>query len=38
MDGEGGKVEILMNYYSLTVKEDWRIIFRFENQEAYDID
>lgn len=25
-------------YWSLIVKENWRIIFRFENQDAFDLD
>ena len=25
-------------YWSLTVKENWRIIFRFENQDAFDLE
>jgi proteic killer suppression protein len=25
-------------YWSLAVKENWRIIFRFENQDAFDLD
>ena len=25
-------------YWSLTVKENWRIIFRFENEQAFDLD
>jgi len=25
-------------YWSLTVKENWRIIFRFENQDVFDLD
>jgi len=25
-------------YWSLTVKENWRIIFRFEIQDAFDLD
>lgn len=25
-------------YWSLVVKENWRIIFRFENQDAFDLD
>lgn len=28
----------LKGYWSLTVKENWRIIFRFEKQDAFDID
>lgn len=25
-------------YWSLTVKDNWRIIFRFENQDAFDLE
>jgi len=28
----------LKGYWSLTVKENWRIIFKFDGQDAYDID
>jgi proteic killer suppression protein len=28
----------LKNYWSLTVKENWRIIFRFDGQNAFDVD
>lgn len=28
----------LKGYWSLTVKENWRIIFRFDGQNAFDID
>lgn len=28
----------LKGFWSLTVKENWRIIFRFENQDAFDLD
>lgn len=28
----------LKGYWSLTVKENWRIIFRFERQDAFDVD
>lgn len=27
----------LKGYWSLTVKENWRIIFKFDSQDAYDI-
>ena len=26
------------NYWSLTVTGNWRVVFRFENGEAYDLD
>ncbi len=28
----------LKGYWSLTVKENWRIIFRFDGQNAFDLD
>jgi proteic killer suppression protein len=28
----------LKGYWSVTVKENWRVIFRFDNQDAYDVD
>lgn len=28
----------LKGFWSLTGKENWRIIFRFENQDAFDLD
>ena len=28
----------LVGFWSLTVKENWRIIFRFDGKDAYDID
>lgn len=28
----------LKGYWSLTVKENWRIIFKFDGKDAYDID
>lgn len=28
----------LKGYWSVTVKANWRIIFRFENGDAYDVD
>lgn len=28
----------LKGFWSLTIKENWRLIFRFDGQHAYDID
>jgi proteic killer suppression protein len=28
----------LKGYWSLTVKENWRIVFRFDSQNAFDLD
>jgi toxin HigB-1 len=28
----------LKGYWSLTVRTNWRIVFRFENGDAYDVD
>lgn len=28
----------LKNFYAVTVRANWRIIFRFENGDAYDVD
>ena len=28
----------LKGYWSVTVKANWRIVFRFENGDAYDVD
>jgi proteic killer suppression protein len=28
----------LKGFWSLTVRANWRVVFRFENGEAYDVD